>query len=286
MSAPRRLALLVEYDGTAFAGSQAQPADQRTVQQTLETAIEAFTGETQRVRLAGRTDTGVHALGQVVTLDTRTSHSPARFRRALNHFLPSDVAVRSACVAPSDFEPRRHATSRLYRYVIEDGRPRSPLTRQLAWQRDDPLDSEAMAEAASLLPRTRRDWSAFAGHLPAGRSTVRTLLRCEARRCSPHRIEVWMEADAFLPHQVRRTVGALERVGSGRLTPSAFARLVEAPPASAGPAAPPQGLTLIAVRYPPGLLDWEALDTETVDWDDNEDVPPQRESDGATLARD
>jgi tRNA pseudouridine38-40 synthase len=196
------------------------------------------------------------------------------------------VVIRSACEAPSDFEPRRHATSRLYRYVIEDGRPRSPLTRHLAWQRDDPLDSKAMAEGASLLPRTRRDWSAFAGRLPVDRSAVRTLLRCEARRCSPHRLEVWMEADAFLPHQVRRTVGALERVGAGRLTPSAFARLVEGPPASAGPAAPPQGLTLIAVRYPSGLLDWDALDTETVDSDDNEDLPPQRESNGATLARD
>ncbi|MGE0135255.1 MAG: tRNA pseudouridine(38-40) synthase TruA [Dehalococcoidia bacterium] len=264
MSASRRLALLVEYDGTAFAGSQAQPAS-RTVQRSLETAIETFTGETQRVRFAGRTDAGVHARGQVVTLDTRAAHSPAQFRRALNHFLPQDVAVRSACEAPSDFEPRRHATSRLYRYVIEDGQPRSPLTRYLAWQRDDSLDASAMAEGASLLPRTRRDWSSFAGRVPEDRSTLRTLLRCDVRRCTPHRLEVWMEADAFLPHQVRRTVGALERVGSGRLTPSAFARLVEAPPASAGPAAPPQGLTLIAVRYPPGLLAWDALDAETVD---------------------
>ena len=125
------------------------------MQQTLEAAIEAFTGETQRVRFAGRTDAGVHALGQVVTLDTRTPHSPARFRRALNHFLPPDVAVRSACEAPSDFEPRRHATSRRYRYVIEDGRPRSPLTRHAAWQRDDLLDAQSMAEAASLLAATR-----------------------------------------------------------------------------------------------------------------------------------
>lgn len=285
MAGSRRIALLVEYDGTAFAGSQAQPSS-RTVQQTLETAVEAFTAETQRLRFAGRTDAGVHALGQVVTLDTATDHSPPRWREALNHFLPLDVAVRSACLAPSGFEPRRHATSRRYRYVIEDGRSRSPLTRHIAWRRDHTLDTEAMAEAVALLPRTRRDWSAFAGRLPEGRSTLRTLLSCKVRRCGPHRIEVWMEADAFLPHQVRRTVGALERVGAGRLSPSAFAQLVEAAPASAGPAAPPQGLTLIAVRYPSGLLDWDALDRETVDWDDNEDVPPQREGDGATVARD
>lgn len=275
MAGTRRIALLVEYDGTAFAGSQAQPASP-TVQQTIEAAIEALTAETQRVRFAGRTDAGVHALGQVVTLDTSTSHTPARFREALNHFLPQDVAVRSACEVPSDFEPRRHATARRYRYVIEDGRPRSPLSRYFVWQRDDSLDGDAMAQAASLLPHDRRDWAAFGGRLPEGRSTLRTLSRCDVRRCGPHRLEVWMEADAFLPHQVRRTVGALERVGTGRMTPSAFARLIEAPPATAGPAAPPQGLTLIAVRYPSGLLDWEALDRETVDWDDNEDVPPQR----------
>jgi len=255
MAGPRRIALLVEYDGTPFAGSQAQPA-KPTVQQAIETAIEAFTGETQRVRFAGRTDAGVHALGQVVTLDTQTPHSPLRFLEALNHFLPQDVAVRAACEVDSTFDPRHDATSRLYRYVVEDGRPRSPLTRHRAWQRRDSLDAAAMSEAASLLPRTRRDWSAFAGPLPQGRSTQRTLRCCSVRRCGPHRIEVWMEADAFLPHQVRRTVGALERVGAGRMTPAEFARLVDAPPSSVGPAAPPQGLTLMTVRYPPGTVDF------------------------------
>ncbi len=265
MAGMRRIALLVEYDGTAFAGSQAQPAV-RTVQQAVETAVEAFTGETQRVRFAGRTDAGVHALGQVVTLDTRTAHEPVRFRDALNHFLPEDVAIRAACEASSDFDPRHNACSRLYRYVIEDGRRRSPLTRRIAWQREGMLDVRPMSEAAALLPRESRDWAAFAAPAPPGRSTVRRLLRCEVNRCGPHRIEIWMEADAFLPHQVRRTVGALERVGIGRMTPDEFARLIDQPAGAAGPAAPPQGLTLMAVRYARGM----------VDWDDNEDVPPQR----------
>src|SRR5207247_4886477 len=101
----------------------------------------AFTTERQRVRFAGRTDAGVHATGQVVTLDTTTEHLPARFRNALNHFLPEDVAVRAVCEVPPDFDPRRHARSRLYRYVIEDGRPRSPLTRHSAWQRAASLDA-------------------------------------------------------------------------------------------------------------------------------------------------
>jgi tRNA pseudouridine38-40 synthase len=252
----RRIALLVEYDGTAFAGSQAQPAS-RTVQQAIEDAIVAFTQEPQRVRFAGRTDAGVHASGQVVTLDTQSEHSPARFRQALNHFLPEDVAVRAACEVASDFEPRHHALSRLYRYAIEDGRPRSPLTRHSTWQREAALDASAMAEAASLLPREARDWAGFAGPVPPERTTVRTLLRCEVRRCSSHRLAVMMEADAFLPHQVRRTVGALERVGAGRLAPRDFARLVDGPPGSAGPTAPPQGLTLMAVRYARGMVEWD-----------------------------
>lgn len=280
MAGRRRIALLVEYDGTAFAGSQAQPAC-RTVQDTVEASIVAFTGEIQRTRFAGRTDAGVHALGQVVTLDTESTHTPARVRDALNHFLPEDVAVRAACEVATDFDPRRRATSRLYRYVIEHGSVRTPLTRRMAWQREGTLDGAAMAKAAALLPREPRDWAAFAGRVPDGRSTVRTLARCEVRCSARGRLEVWMEADAFLPHQVRRTVGAMERVGAGRMTPARLAQLIDEPAGAAGPAAPPQGLTLVAVRYPPGLVDWgrvnvERLNWETVEWDDNEDVSPER----------
>jgi tRNA pseudouridine38-40 synthase len=261
--APRRIALLVEYDGTVFAGSQAQPG-QRTVQDTLEAALEEFTGERQRMRFAGRTDAGVHARGQVATLDTSTAHSPATFRAALNRFLPPDVAVRKACAAPIDFEPRFAARSRVYAYAIEDGRPPSPLTRKVAWQLTARLDTELMAVAAALLPRERRDWAAFASPVDAQRSTLRTLLGCAVQRCSTHAITVTMEADAFLPHQVRRTVGALRDVGLGRITPEAFARLVDGPPGSVGPTAPPQGLILEVVRYAQG----------TVDWHDDEDIPP------------
>src|SRR2546430_8255565 len=108
MPASRRIALLLEYEGTAFAGSQAQPG-RRTVQQALETALEAFTGERQRIAFAGRTDSGVHALGQVAALNSTTAHSPRRFREALNHFLPEDIAVRAAAEVASDFDPRRQA---------------------------------------------------------------------------------------------------------------------------------------------------------------------------------
>ena len=153
----RRVALLVEYDGTDFAGSQAQP-QARTVQTTMEAALLAFTGEQQRLRFAGRTDAGVHARGQVVTMDTATAHTPERVRAALNRFLPADVAVRAACEVPADFDPRRAARARSYSYAIADGAPRSPLTRRTTWQLADRLDTDAMAQGALLLPRTPRDW--------------------------------------------------------------------------------------------------------------------------------
>lgn len=266
---PRRVALLLEYDGTDFAGSQVQPA-RRTVQGVVEAALEEFTGERGRVAFAGRTDAGVHASGQVAALSTGSAHSPATCRDALNHFLPEDVVVRAAAEVAVDFDPRRHARSRVYRYRIEDGLGpsggRRPLTRLRAWQVERPLDDSAMAAAVALLPRVEQDWSAFAGAVPPHYPTVRTLLDARVERCGSHAVQVTLEADGFLPHQVRMTVGALGRVGAGRLSPQEFARLVEGSPGTAGPAAPPQGLTLIAVRYPPGTVGSDSYDWDSDGW--------------------
>jgi tRNA pseudouridine38-40 synthase len=258
----RRVALLLEYDGTDFAGSQVQPG-RRTVQGALEQALGEFTGERDRIAFAGRTDAGVHASGQVAALSTSSAHSPATFRDALNHFLPEDVVVRAAAEVPGDFDPRRHARSRVYRYRVEDGLGavgRSPLTRRGAWQVERPLDVSAMAAAVALLPRESRDWSAFAGAVPDGYPTVRTLLDADVGRDASGAVLVKLEADGFLPHQVRMTVGALQRVGAGRLSPQEFAGLVEGPPGTAGPAAPPQGLMLVTVRYAPGTVDFDSGD--------------------------
>jgi tRNA pseudouridine38-40 synthase len=252
---PRRIALLLEYEGTAFAGSQAQP-EVRTVQGAVEEALAQFTGERQRVAFAGRTDAGVHATGQVAALSTEIVHGTDTIRDALNHFLPEDVVVRSAAEVATDFDPRRHATSRLYRYRIEYGRVRSPLSRHRAWQLERLLSVSEMAMALMLLPRKPRDWAAFAGTVPEGYPTVRTLRDARLDRAGDDAVEISLEADGFLPHQVRRMVGALERVGHGALSPGEYAALVDGPPASAGPAAPPQGLTLVAVRYPPATVNW------------------------------
>lgn len=258
----RRIALLLEYDGTGFAGSQSQPAG-RTVQDTVEGALAEFTGERQRLAFAGRTDAGVHASGQVAALSTRTAHSPATFRDALNHFLPEDVAVRGAAEVAPGFDPRREAAARRYRYRIEDGRGRRPLTRRQSWQVERLLDASAMAAALALLPRESRDWAAFGGPVSEGYPTVRRLLDASVERCGPGVLVVTLEADGFLPHQVRRMVGALERVGSGRLTAGEYASLVDGPPGSAGPTVPPQGLTLVEVRYPPGTIDWDRTELES-----------------------
>jgi tRNA pseudouridine38-40 synthase len=251
----RRVALLLEYDGTSFSGSQSQQSG-RTVQDVLEAAIVQFTGERQRVAFAGRTDAGVHARGQVATLDTSSGHAPATVMGALNHYLPEEIAVRAAATVALDFDARRSARSRRYRYELDDGGERSPLRRHRAWQRRERLDVAAMAEAAEALPRGAQDWAAFAGPVAEGYSTVRELLDVDVRRCTARRLAVTMEATGFLPHQVRRTVGALERVGAGKLGITEFARLIDGPPASAGPVAPPQGLTLMAVEYRPGTLNW------------------------------
>ena len=262
---PRRLALLVEYDGTEFSGSQSQRG-RRTVQDTIEDAIAAYCGEPaegarKRIALAGRTDAGVHARAQVAVMDCPRADALETVRDALNHYLPEDVAVRAVSEVAGDFDPRRDAVARRYCYRIRDGGTRSPLRRRDIWQRSDYLDVAAMAAAAAALPRGRRDCAAFAGAPGGGGSTVRTLISMGVRRRGAHEIEVSMEADAFLPHQVRRTVGALERVGAGACSPREFAALVAAPASSVGPTAPPQGLTLEAVRYPAGAVDW-GLDGE------------------------
>ena len=264
-TSPRRLALLVEYDGTEFSGSQSQRA-RRTVQDTLEDAIVAYCGEPpegarKRISLAGRTDAGVHARAQVAVLDCPRPDALQTVRDALNHYLPEDVAVRAVSEVGEDFDPRRDGVARRYCYRIRDGGTRSPLSRRDVWQRPHALDASAMASAAAALPRGRRDWAAFAGAPAGGGSTIRTLISMGVRRRGPHEIEVSMEADAFLPHQVRRTVGALERVGAGARSPREFAALIDAPASSVGPTAPPQGLTLEAVRYPAGVVDW-GLDGE------------------------
>ena len=243
----RLIALLLEYDGASYAGSQLQ-TNAPTVQSELERAIENTTAQTVRVAFAGRTDAGVHARGQVASFVTSTRLTAEVLQRALNAHLPDDVVVRAAADVPLEFDPRRHARARHYRYVIDNRPARPALERSRAWYVGRPLDVASMAEAARTLVGTH-DFAAFASKLAdATKSTVRDLRRFDVSRRG-HEVVLDVEGSAFLPHQVRRMVGAIVEVGKSKLGVEEYARLLEGPPASSRPVAPPHGLYLLRVQY-------------------------------------
>jgi tRNA pseudouridine38-40 synthase len=229
----------VEYDGTDFAGFQAQPGA-RTVQGELEAALASLAGGGRlRVDAAGRTDAGVHAAGQVIAFTYRGRLPAAELGRALDALLPGDVAVRDLRLAPAGFHPRYAARYREYRYTVWNG-PRSPLRERFALGVRVPLDTAAMARAGSTL-EGRHDFSAFGA---ADRQPVRTLHRVRVRRDGPL-VTVDVRGDAFLRQMVRRIVAALLLVGRGEVEESAVAEaLASRDPAFNGALAPAKGLCL------------------------------------------
>jgi tRNA pseudouridine38-40 synthase len=252
----RRLALLLEYEGTGFGGSQYQK-NTRTIQDALERALSSLTGEPIRVTLAGRTDAGVHAKGQVAAFSTGSRHRPDVLLRALNYHLPDQIAVRAAREVACTFGPRREAVARWYRYAIHNGGQRPALQRRFVWHVAEPLDQEAMAEAAASLVG-EHDFAAFTQPSLAGkRSTCRRMTQAEVKRRGC-RLLLEVEANAFLPHQVRRIAGALVEVGRAKLFPVGFQNLLRrAEPGAASFTAPARGLCLMKVRYEDGLFDDE-----------------------------
>jgi tRNA pseudouridine38-40 synthase len=260
-----KVAALVAYDGTRFAGFQRQsPEKGPTVQGTLEAVIGRIAGEAISVEAAGRTDSGVHATGQVVSFTAPERLSPAAWRRALNALLPADIAVRAVAFAPDAFRARWSALSRSYRYRVLRGDVRDPLRERYVWHVPRTLDVEAMAAATRLLPG-ERDFGAF-GSSPRDRPdegyrghTVREMLAAETRPSSrsPDEVECAFTANAFLTGMVRRLVGTLVRVGEGKLSVAEFQGILEAAEKThPGAAAPARGLCLTGVAYPPELLRW------------------------------
>ena len=244
----RRIALILEYEGTAYAGSQLQAAVP-TVQAEVERAVEALTGAGCRLKAAGRTDAGAHAAGAVVAFDTDTSLSAPRIRDGLNHHLPEDIAVVSAHDVDAGFDPRRHAASRVYRYTFSERAARSPLRRRFVHAVGRTLDVEAMSEALAYLEGTR-DFAPFSGALPAEKSTVRRMSRAQAWRDGDE-VHLELEANAFLPQQVRRTAAAVLRVGLGKTTLAAFEEIADSPARGAAQhVLPATGLCLQRVVYP------------------------------------
>lgn len=245
----RRFRLLVEYDGTDYAGFQTQEsAGLPTIQAALEAAIRRKSGETRRVSAAGRTDAGVHATGQVVHFDTEWRIPAERLVWALNGDLPPDIRVRDAAEVDETFHARFSATAREYRYTILNRESPSALAARFTWNVRFPLDTEAMTDAARELTGTH-DFAAFGAPDLPGKSTVRHVHKVViARRGELVRIGV--RGNAFLRQQVRAIVGTLEQVGLGKLDRAGVAGVRDGRDRVLCPAiAPAQGLTLTRVDY-------------------------------------
>jgi tRNA pseudouridine38-40 synthase len=244
----RNIKLTLSYDGTDFFGWQTQPSF-RTVQETLEQAITKLTGEERvRVNASGRTDTGVHAVGQVANFFT-TSHLAADVMvRAINAHLPNDVVVRNADDVPQAFDANHDAVRKLYRYVIHDGAVPSPFMRRYCCQSRHPLDAAAMARAALPL-RGRHDFHSFETDWPNRMSSVRTVTHLAVNRAGAY-IWIDVEADGFLYNMVRAIAGTLINIGRGYWPESEVEKILRAEDRTqAGPTAPAQGLFLMRVTY-------------------------------------
>jgi tRNA pseudouridine38-40 synthase len=263
-SAPARMArdrpnwrLVLEYDGTDFAGWQRQAGGARTVQGVLEAALAQLAEGPVAVLGAGRTDAGVHAEGQVANARAAVRLEAAALLRALNAILPADVAVRALSAAPDDYHARGAARAKLYAYRLWTGEVRSPLRERRALWKRPPLALEAMREAAALLVGTH-DFASFQAAGGSVRTTERTVRRAEWIGAVGGDLRFEVEGPGFLRHMVRNLVGSLLEVGRGRRSPAWIGELLAVRDRTrAGPTAPARGLTLVSVDdgFPLGIQD-------------------------------
>ena len=243
------LRLVLEYDGTDFAGWQQQAQGERTVQGVLTEAFRGVCGGEPQVHGAGRTDAGVHARGQVAGVVIATHLPPDELLRALNAHLPGDVAVRAVEVAAPGWHPRFAARRKRYRYAIWNGRVHSPLRERFFHWVPQPLDVGAMAKAAADLVGTH-DFRSFQAAGSGVEETVRTLFVAEVAGETGGEVALELVGDGFLRHMVRNVAGTLIEVGRGQRPADGLPALLGARDrADAGRTAPARGLTLVEVEY-------------------------------------
>jgi tRNA pseudouridine38-40 synthase len=264
---PRNIRLTFAYDGTRYAGWQIQP-DRVSLQSTIEEAIESLTGERVSLLSAGRTDAGVHAIGQVASFVTESTIPPEKWRPALQSKLPADIVVRESDEVPLEFHATYAAKLKRYRYVIHESRIDDPFLRPFVWRMNGPLDLGAMQSAADAVVGTH-DFRSFESHWPNTGTSVRTVFEARFTRCAGW--NVWGMApvtaaedsevdgafvvfeivgDGFLYNMIRAIVGTLVNVGRGTWSVEEFTSAFRAlDRAAAGETAPAQGLYLVSVTY-------------------------------------
>jgi tRNA pseudouridine38-40 synthase len=249
VNVPRTIRLDLAYDGTGFRGwaRQRDPAI-RTVEGVLTAALEELLREPVSLSVAGRTDAGVHARGQVASFGTGSSRTSAQVRDFLNGRFAPEIAIEAVRDVADGFDARFSASARGYRYTVDTSEAPDPFTGRYTWHRPGALDVTEMRRAAATLVGSH-DFTSFCRHPGAGRSTVRDLQRLTVRRDGDH-VEFGLRANAFLHQMVRVVVGTLVQVGEGRMHPADVRAILAAKDRSRAPkAAPAHGLTLERVVY-------------------------------------
>jgi len=244
----RKIKITIEYDGTAYQGWQVQ-ATGPTIQGWLQETLHRITGETRAVVGSGRTDSGVHAEGQVAHFLTASTMTARQFLMAFNSLLPRDIVVTRVEEPGPDFHAQMSATGKIYRYTLLNRPYPSALHFRRSTFTQYPLDVGAMQEAAALLVG-EHDFSAFRAGNCQAKSPVRRIFRIEFRRSGDF-IEIFFEGNGFLKHMIRNIVGTLLNVGKGKITHGDVAAILASRDrGQAGPTAQPQGLALVRVYYP------------------------------------
>ena len=244
----RTINLIIEYDGSNYLGWQIQPKG-HTIQGVIQDRLKRLTGEPLQLIGSGRTDAGVHALGQVAHFKTESRMDANTFQRALNSLLPEDIVIRRAEEVEADFHARRSAKSKIYEYRILNRSTPPAVDRQYVWHVPQKLNLDEMKKATHNLVG-EHDFSAFRSVGSFTRSSVRNILRADWKRGKGGLLRFEIEASGFLKQMVRAIVGTLVEVGRGKISAQEFKKILDSKDRKeAGPTAPAQGLFLKEVRY-------------------------------------